>query len=185
VLNNAPTVAPAGSGRFRGAADAPVTLMEYGDYQCPTCGLYHPVVTELPVALSGQTQAGVPPLSSDSNASQCDGRSPPPRESAGDQGQVLGDERSSFRAPARVVGKYDAETMFLQYALQLGLDSNRFMQSMKSPDTQERFLPMCRRGNDIVKERPLLPSMDESYRILPGLEGLSDLSPPRLKSTRN
>src|SRR5438477_317269 len=39
--------AVAGSGRVRGAADAPVTLTEYGDYQCPTCGLYHPIVTEL------------------------------------------------------------------------------------------------------------------------------------------
>jgi protein-disulfide isomerase len=30
-----------------GPADAPVTLVEYGDYECPYCGAAHPVVKEL------------------------------------------------------------------------------------------------------------------------------------------
>jgi protein-disulfide isomerase len=31
----------------RGPAAAPVTVVEYGDYQCPYCGMAHPVVREL------------------------------------------------------------------------------------------------------------------------------------------
>lgn len=30
-----------------GPDDAPVTLVEYGDYECPHCGLAHPIVREL------------------------------------------------------------------------------------------------------------------------------------------
>jgi NhaA family Na+:H+ antiporter len=41
-----PSVDPARD-HVRGAAEAPVTLVEYGDFQCPYCGEAYPVVHEL------------------------------------------------------------------------------------------------------------------------------------------
>jgi protein-disulfide isomerase len=32
---------------IQGPADAPVTLVEYGDYECPACGASYPIIKEL------------------------------------------------------------------------------------------------------------------------------------------
>jgi protein-disulfide isomerase len=37
-----------------GPADAPVTLVEYGDYECPYCAAAHPIVKRLREALGGR-----------------------------------------------------------------------------------------------------------------------------------
>ena len=31
----------------KGPANAPVTLLEYGDYECPSCGLAHPITEQI------------------------------------------------------------------------------------------------------------------------------------------
>lgn len=38
----------------QGPADAPVTLVEYGDYQCPYCAKAHPIVKQLQANLGDQ-----------------------------------------------------------------------------------------------------------------------------------
>jgi Na+:H+ antiporter, NhaA family len=46
IATLSPAVDPARD-HLRGGSDAPVTLVEYGDFQCPYCGEAYPVVKEL------------------------------------------------------------------------------------------------------------------------------------------
>ncbi len=41
------TTPVSGRDRAQGSPDAPVTLLEYGDYECPDCGAAHPVVEKI------------------------------------------------------------------------------------------------------------------------------------------
>ncbi len=43
-----------GQDHVQGDANAPVTLVEYGDYQCPHCGHAHPVVQRLQKHFAGR-----------------------------------------------------------------------------------------------------------------------------------
>ena len=42
------------SDHAQGPATAPVTLVEYGDYECPSCGQAYPIVKELQRRLGRQ-----------------------------------------------------------------------------------------------------------------------------------
>jgi hypothetical protein len=36
-----------GTDHFRGSIDAPISIVEYGDYECPCTGMAYPIVKEI------------------------------------------------------------------------------------------------------------------------------------------
>jgi protein-disulfide isomerase len=176
-----------GGGRVRGAPDAPITLVEYGDYQCPTCGLYHPIITELQSRYPGKIKLEYhhfPLIQAHSNAMAASLAA----ESAGEQGKYWEMHDLIFEHQ-REWGDLqrpnpNPEAVFLQYALRLGLDSNKFMQSMRSPATRDRVLADVTKGNAIVKGTPTFVLDGQVLPNLPSLDWFVDYVDRRLAANK-
>jgi protein-disulfide isomerase len=110
----------------QGSPNAPVTLMEYGDYECPYCGRAYPIVKAIQKALGPRLRFVFRnfPLSeihpNASNAAEA-------AEAAGEQGKfwemhdALFEHQHALRPPDLVA-----------HAASLGLDSDRVAGELKS-----------------------------------------------------
>jgi protein-disulfide isomerase len=136
-----------GGGHFRGPANASVTLVEFGDYQCPSCGAYHPLVKEVLNRYPQQVRLEYhhfPLITVHPNtmlASQA-------VEAAGDQGKFWEMHDAVFEHQNDWAGSPNPEPVFITLATGLGLDINKFMQGLRSPEIQQRILKDVERGQD-------------------------------------
>ncbi|MGH7317462.1 MAG: Na+/H+ antiporter NhaA, partial [Candidatus Rokuibacteriota bacterium] len=111
---------------IRGPEDAPVTLVEYGDFQCPNCGRAEPVVREL-LAEFGDDLRYVfrhLPLDEVHEDAQLAAEA---AEAAGTQGAFWEMYRSLF-AHQDALGSED----LFHYADELGLDIERFSDELRT-----------------------------------------------------
>ncbi len=104
---------------IRGPADATITVIEFGDFECPYCGRAEPVVRELLADTDLRYVWRHLPLTDVHPAGPARGRSGRGRRRAG---QVLGDARSVARATRTSCGC----VICSRYAEELGLDVDRF-----------------------------------------------------------
>ncbi|MFE1913801.1 Na+/H+ antiporter NhaA [Streptomyces anandii] len=116
----------------RGPLDAPVTLVEYGDYECPYCGLAEPVVREL-LADFGDDVRYVwrhLPLTDVHPSAQLAAEA---AEAAARQGRYweMHDVLISHQGDLRAKD-------LLRYAGQVGLDSERFRRDLQARAGAER-----------------------------------------------
>jgi protein-disulfide isomerase len=164
-----------GGGRIRGDANAPVTLVEFGDYECPTCGQYHPIVSELLNRYHGKLKLQYhhyPLIQIHPNAMPAALAA----EAAADQGKFWEMHDLIFEHQREWAGTSNAEATFVQYAIQLGLDANKFQQSVRSPETRDRVLADVTRGNPLVdKGTPTFIINGETLTELLSLEGMAEV----------
>ena len=117
---------------IRGSADAPVTLVEYGDFECPYCGRAEDVVREL-LADSGDVRyvwRHLPLTDVHPHAQLAAEAS----EAAADQGKFWEMHDLLFQHQDALRPKD-----LVQYAEQLGLDTDRFEEEVRSHDHAGRI----------------------------------------------
>jgi protein-disulfide isomerase len=135
-----------GGGHVRGKATAPVTLVEFGDYECPSCGYYYPIVEELLRRYPDKVKLEFhhyPLIQMHAHALAAAMAA----EAAGDQGKYWEMHDMLYKNQPQWARNPNPESQFLAYAADLGLDANKFMRSLKSPDVEKRILEDIQRGS--------------------------------------
>src|SRR4051794_11003446 len=104
----------------RGPANAPVTLLEYGDYECPHCGSAYPIVEELMERMGDQVQFAYRhfPLSEMHPHAELAAEA---AEAAGAEGRFW-DMHKALYANQRALDEHH----LLRYAAECGLDTEAF-----------------------------------------------------------
>ena len=129
----------------RGGTDAKVTLEEYGDYQCPPCGLlFHDLKTiEKEYGSRMRFVFRHFPLSGHVHARTAAHAA----EAASLQGRFWEMHDMIYQNQASWSPASDARSVFIQYARALGLDVDRFTRDMDSPEVAARVQSDYDRGS--------------------------------------
>lgn len=137
--------AAAATAHVRGGAEAKVTLEEYGDYQCPPCGiLFHDLKTiEKEYGSRMRFIFRHFPLSGHVHARTAAHAA----EAASLQGKFWEMHEMIYQNQASWSPASDARPVFLQYASTLGLDIDRFTRDMDSPEVAARVKADYDRGS--------------------------------------
>jgi protein-disulfide isomerase len=116
-----------------GPADARVTLVEYGDFECPHCGALHPIVQAAQKAFGGNLRFAFRhfPLRSSHPHALAAAKA---AEAAGEQGRFWEMHDRLYRHQA-ALSDADLE----RHAREVGLDLDRFRQSLGSGEPEARI----------------------------------------------
>lgn len=123
----------------RNGRDKKVTLIEYGDFQCPSCGQYYPILKSLEETYKDQVSFVFRhfPLRSIHPNAQAAALA---AEAAGKQGKFFEMHDKLFETQ-NVWGQVatNQQSLFEGYAQELGLNIEQFKNDYKSSDTANRI----------------------------------------------
>jgi protein-disulfide isomerase len=147
AIDAATLASTSGGGQVGGAVNPVITLVEYGDYQCPHCAEYHHIVADVMRRLPDELALEyhhypipVGPLSIP--ASQA-------AEAAALQGAFWEMHDRIFETQNQWSGRTDAVELFSTMAGQLGLDTAKFREDMQSQEIVNRVAADVLRGSTL------------------------------------
>jgi protein-disulfide isomerase len=135
-----------GPAHIRGPEDAVVTLVEFGDYQCPSCGAYHPFVKEILNRYPKQLRfefRHFPLISIHPNAMAAHKAA----EAAGEQGHYWEMHDALFDYQSEWSGRPDPKPVFAAIANRIGINGTILLQAMENPQIQDRILGDVEQGD--------------------------------------
>lgn len=137
-----------------GPADAPVTIEEFGDFQCPPCGLLHPVLKTMEKEFGSSLRVIfrefplVPTHAHALSAARA-------AEAAGMQGKFWQMHDLIFTNQNSWKDAFDVRPIFEDYATRIGLNLDRYRQDLTSETVQYRIFLDGKRARSLgVKGTP-------------------------------
>jgi protein-disulfide isomerase len=107
-----------------GPSDAPVTLVEYGDYECPYCGMAYPIVSSILRRLGSSIRFAFRhfPLT----------RSHPHAQHAAEMAEAAAQEGKFWEMHAQLYQNQDAldDEDLIEYASRIGVDPDQAAQAL-------------------------------------------------------
>lgn len=122
----------------KGKAEAPITLMEYGDFQCPACGAYYPLVERLMSEYPDRVRVVYReyPLVSIHDKAYAAALA---AEAAGRQGRFWEMYDKLFVNQKTWTATTDYESLFTKYAQEIGLDVERWKSDRTDKGMEEKI----------------------------------------------
>lgn len=151
--NNAnPTPNPGGEVKgaepphVQGNPNAPVTLEEFGDFQCPTCGSYHAELKKIQAEFGDKLKLifrELPLLPMHEHALMAAQAA----EAAGIQGKFWEMHDLLYENQAKWVEQKDLVPVFVDYAKQIGINPDQFMKDLNGERVAQRIFQDGKRAH--------------------------------------
>ena len=127
---------------------SPVVLEEYGDYQCPPCGMLYPVLKDIEHEYGKQLQIVFHhfPLTKIHKNAMNAARA---AEAARNQGKFWEMHDRLYRNQNAWKDLDDPRPLFIQYAQELGMNTDRFTRDLDSPEVEQRIAADMQKGTSI------------------------------------
>lgn len=132
----------------KGPANAPAQIEEFGDFQCPPCAMFHPVLEQMEQQFGNKlrvTFRHFPLVPRHQHAL----RAASAAEAAGMQGKFWEMHGLIYEHQDDWKGVFDVQPVFEGYAKQIGLDMERYKRDVTSDAVAQRIFNDGRRAHSL------------------------------------
>ena len=170
-----PTQAPVKTGvpgadppHTMGPENAPVKIEEFGDFECPPCGLFHPILKQMHQEFGDKLHITFRefPLPTHNHAIPAASAA----EAAGMQGKFWEMHALIFENQNTWKTEFDVRPVFEGYAKRIGLDVERFKRDVNSDRVEQRIFMDGKRARSLgVNSTPtvFMNNREVPFQLLP------------------